>query len=74
MLIPSRGSAQKQTYASLKTRLDEFSNAAVGIEPEVAFDLFPVPTPAELKPEHASIESIGRSLYFCIPRNEKLCE
>jgi hypothetical protein len=70
-LIPSRGSAQKQTYASLKNRLDEFSNAAVDIEPEVAFDLFPAPPSAELKPEQASIESIGRSLYFCIPRNEK---
>ena len=70
-LIPSRGSAKKQTYASLKNRLDEFSNAAVGIEPEVAFDTFPAPLPADLNPEHASIESIGRGLYFCIPRNEK---
>lgn len=70
-LIPSRGSAQKQTYASLKNRLDEFSNAAIAIEPEIAFDLFPPAAPADLKPEHVSIESVGRSLYFCIPRNEK---
>src|SRR5262249_1347375 len=59
-LIPKRASAQKQTYASLRSRLDEFSNAAVDVEPEVAFDLFPPPSAAELRPEHASLESVGR--------------
>jgi hypothetical protein len=69
--IPRRGSAKKQTYASLKNNLDEFGNAAISIEAEIAFDLFPPPEVADAKPEHSVLESVGRSLYFCIPRNEK---
>ncbi len=71
-VIPRRGSAKKQTYASLKNDLDEFGNAAVKLEAEIAFDLFPPPQAAEAKPEHAVLESVGRSLYFCVPRNENL--
>lgn len=71
-VIPQRGSNKKQTYATLKNRLDEFGNAAVRLEAEIGFDLFPPPQPADAKPEQAVLESVGRSLYFCIPRNEKL--
>src|SRR5439155_24649850 len=28
--------------------------------------------PAAAKPEHAVLETVGRSLYFCVPRNEQL--
>ena len=70
--VPKRGSNTKQTYAKLKNNLDEFGNAAVRLEAEIAFDLFPPPLPAETKPEQTVLESVGRSLYFCIPRNEKL--
>lgn len=70
--IPKRGSNKKQTYASLKKNLDEFGNAAVKLEAEIGFDLFPPPQAADLKPENAVLESIGRSLYFCVPSNEKL--
>jgi hypothetical protein len=70
-VIPRRGSAAKQTYASLKNKLDEFGNAAVALEAEIAFDLFPPSEVADTKPEHVVLESIGRSLYFCVPRNEK---
>ncbi|WP_026600884.1 hypothetical protein [Methylomonas sp. 11b] len=69
--IPRRGSVKKQTYASLRNQLDEFGNAAVALEAEIAFDLFPPAEATETKPEHAVLESVGRSLYFCIPRNEK---
>jgi Tc toxin complex TcA C-terminal TcB-binding domain len=70
--VPRAGSNKKQTYSSLKDRLDEFGNAAVQLESEVAFDLFPPPTPADTKPEQTVLESVGRSLYFCVPRNEQL--
>ncbi|KWC42430.1 hypothetical protein WL51_03580 [Burkholderia ubonensis] len=70
--VPARGKNRKQTYASLKNELDEFGNAAVAIEAEIGFDLFPPPTEADARPEHTVLESIGRSLYFCVPRNEKL--
>jgi hypothetical protein len=71
-VIPSRGSNKKQTYASLRNNLDEFGNAAVRLEAEIAFDLFPPAEAGQVKPEHVLLESIGRSLYFCVPRNEKL--
>lgn len=70
--VPARGTNRKQTYASLKNKLDEFGNAAVALEAEIAFDLFPPPTEAEARPQQAVLESVGRSLYFCVPRNEKL--
>jgi hypothetical protein len=70
--IPARASVKKQSYASLKNSLDAFSNAAVGVEAELAGDLFPPPPPVTVRPEDAVIESIGRSLYFCVPRNERL--
>lgn len=70
--IPKRGSNKKQTYASLKKNLDEFGNAAVKLEAEIGFDLFPPPQAPNLNPESAVLESIGRSLYFCVPSNEKL--
>ena len=70
--LPARGTTRKQTYATLKNSLDEFSNAAVALEAEIAFDLFPPAPPSTEKPEHATLESIGRSLYFCVPRNDKL--
>lgn len=70
--VPKRGSNKKQTYVSLRNNLDEFGNAAVKIEAEIAFDLYPAPQPSETKPEHAILESIGHSLYFCVPHNEKL--
>src|SRR5262245_23308077 len=70
--VPTRGSNNKQTYATRKSSLDGFGNAAVRLEAEIGFDLFPPPQPADAKPEQAVLESVGRSLYFCIPRNEKL--
>jgi hypothetical protein len=70
--VPSTGSNKTQSYASLRNKLDEFSNAAVKLEAEIAFDLFPPPQPAATKPEQVVLQSIGQGLYFCIPRNEKL--
>lgn len=69
--VPKRGSNKKQTYASLKQNLDEFGNAAVKLEADIAFDLYPPAQPSQNAPEHALLESVGRSLYFCIPRNEQ---
>lgn len=70
--VPNQGSNRTQTYASLRNSLDEFSNAAVKLEAEIAFDLFPPPHPADTKPEQVVLQSIGQGLYFCIPCNEKL--
>lgn len=69
--IPRHGSSRKQTYASLRQSLDEFGNAAVRLEADIPFDLYPTPQPALENPADAMLQSVGRSLYFCVPRNEK---
>lgn len=69
--IPRTGSSRKQSYASLKQSLDEFGNAAVKLEAEIGFDLYPSPQGAQGNPADVMLQSIGRSLYFCVPRNDK---
>jgi hypothetical protein len=71
--IPKIAESKPLSYETLKPKLDAFNNAAVDVEPELGFDLFPPAAPAgETRPEHAAIESIGRGLYFCVPGNDKI--
>jgi hypothetical protein len=70
--IPRKGSLAKQTYASLRNDVDEFGNAARDLEADIPFDLAGPPRPVDGGPEDAPLESLGRSLYFCVPRNDKL--
>ncbi|WON73552.1 hypothetical protein [Nitrosospira sp. Is2] len=70
--IPKKGTLKTQTYASLRNDLDEFGNAAKELEAEIPFDLLGSGLPTEGSSEDVTLESVGRSLYFCIPRNEKL--
>ena len=70
--VPKKGSEGPQTYASLRSRLDEFGNALVDLETEVPFDLGPHPNKAAGTGMLNTVNSIGKSLYFCVPRNEKL--
>lgn len=70
--VPKKGSIKKQTYATLADDLDEFGNAARDLEAEIPFDLLPAPQPVNGRPEDEPLRSLGRSLYFCVPRNDKL--
>ena len=70
--VPRRGSVRAQTYADLRGRLDEFGNALVALEADIPFDVAPFPTPPSGTTQPASLTSIGRTLFFCIPRNDKL--
>ena len=67
-----KGSIANHTYASLRENLDEFGNAARDLEADIPFDLLGRGKPDEPPAEDAALESLGRSLYFCIPRNDKL--
>ncbi len=70
--IPPLGSSRPRTFAELKRQgLDAMGNALVDLEGEFPFNLGPPPQdgdPAAAGP----LFGIGRTLYFCIPRNEKL--
>lgn len=72
--VPKKGSVKTQTYASMRADLDEFGNVLREMEVDIPFDLAPVPTPASTDDEGKmqTLVSIGSSLYFCIPRNNKL--
>ena len=70
--IPPRGVVRTQTFAQLKNRpLDALSNALVELEGQFPFNLDPGPStpPGD---GGAPLFGIGRTLYFCVPRNNKL--
>jgi hypothetical protein len=69
--IPSRGTVRPKTFAQLKAQeLDAMGNALVELEGKFPLNLgFPKmqkTDPAE------PLFGIGRTFYFCIPRNDKL--
>lgn len=70
--VPKKGSVGPQTYADLRNSLDPFSNAMRDMEVDIPFDLAPHPVPVNNSGGGATLSSIGQSLYFCIPRNDKL--
>jgi hypothetical protein len=72
--VPVRESTRPQTYASLRSHLDEFGNALVGMETEVPFDLAPHPHKITKTEKVSSIGNTGQSAYFCTPRNDKLLQ
>ena len=71
--VPGKGSIRPQTYKNLRADLDEFGNALRVIESELPFDLAPLPTDVkEHDDRFRTLRSVGESLYFCVPRNDKL--
>ncbi|MGA2704760.1 MAG: insecticidal toxin protein [Isosphaeraceae bacterium] len=72
--VPSKGSERPQTYAQLRAHLDQFGNALVDLETAVPFDATPHPhEPPKSRKSH-SLAGIGKALYFCVPRNDKLLQ
>ena len=70
--VPEKGQHQPQTYASLRADLDKFGNALREIEAEVPFDsMLELPDTID-EGGMAALRSVGESLYFCVPRNDKL--
>ncbi len=73
--VPPRGTRTPKTYAQIKAAgIDKFGNAMIEMENDFPFNV--VPTTANQVDENASsaLFGIGRSLYFCIPQNDKLLE
>lgn len=71
--VPKKGSVRPQTYASLKKDLNEFGNALVELEASIPFDIMPHPNEEAAEGERfSSLSSIGKALYFCVPRNDRL--
>jgi len=72
--IPPRGMVQPKTFAQLKAAgLDPMGNALVELESKFPFNLGTPDPGGNTDGESAgALFGIGRTLYFCIPRNEKL--
>jgi receptor-binding and translocation channel-forming TcA subunit of Tc toxin len=72
--VPAKGTVLPQTYQSLRGRLDDLSNALVQLENTIPFDTIPAPGPSADGAAPRRLAGIGRSLYFCVPRNDKLMD
>lgn len=71
--VPKKGAVRPQTYANLRKDLDRFGNAMRDIEADVPFDLMPFPAEGGPGDERlVTLRSLGKALYFCVPRNDKL--
>jgi len=71
--VPTKGSMRPQTYANLRADLDKFGNAMRDVEADVPFDLMAFPTENTADNDRlATLRSLGKALYFCVPRNDKL--
>jgi hypothetical protein len=70
--VPKRPSVRPQTYANLKKDLSAFGNAIIDFEGDVGLDSGPHPNDVGDPDGHATLRSLGRALYFCVPRNDNL--
>lgn len=71
--VPSKGRLRPQNYANLRQDLREFGTVQRELEVAMDFDLMPFPADAAAgAPQMASLRSLGKALYFCVPRNDKL--
>ncbi|WP_438029769.1 insecticidal toxin protein [Sorangium sp. So ce233] len=70
--VPKKGTTKPQTYAGLRRELDRFGNALVEIEAEIPLDVAPHPGDAADLDRFSTLSSLGKTLYFGVPRNDKL--
>jgi Tc toxin complex TcA C-terminal TcB-binding domain len=71
--VPKKGTIRPQTYANLRQDLAQFGTVMRDMEPDLPFDLMPSPSiDAGDNDRLATLRSLGKALYFCVPRNDKL--
>lgn len=71
--IPPRGTVRPKTFALLKAAgLGSVGNALVDLEGQFPFNLAPPTSGSGDGSSAGPLFGIGQTLYFCIPRNEKM--
>jgi hypothetical protein len=71
--VPRKGTVRRQTYANLRQDLGQFGTVLRDVEADLPFDLMPFPAgDGEDDGRLATLRSMGRALYFCVPPNDKL--
>lgn len=71
--VPKKGAVRPQNYANLRNDLKQFGIVMRNMEPDLPFDVMPFP--ADVTGDNnrlATVGSLGKALYFCVPRNDKL--
>ena len=71
-VVPVKASTARQTYATIRPNLDQFSNALVDMEVDIPFDTGPSPAPGTDPTGMNTLNSVGQTLFFCIPQNTTL--
>jgi hypothetical protein len=69
--VPRQATPRPQTYAKLRADLDMFGNAAREVETDIPFELMSFPPGGTGQPV-PGIRTLGISLYFGVPRNDRL--
>jgi hypothetical protein len=70
--IPPRGSVGARSFQQLKASLDQTGNAWVELEGKFPSLLTSASARGRASADAGPLFGIGRTLYFCIPRNDKL--
>ncbi len=70
--VPRRGTVAPQTFASLRDKLDAFGNALVDFENQFPFNQYQPAVEQVDNDQTGNLLGVGKTLYFCIPPNEKL--
>jgi hypothetical protein len=71
--VPKKGTVRSQNYNNLRQDLNQFGIVMRDMEADLPFDLMPFPIDdTGDNDRHATLRSLGKALYFCVPRNDKL--
>lgn len=71
--VPTKGEIRPKNYRQLKDAgLGELSTVLSEVEANIPFDLLPLPGGATASPGLVTLSSLGKSLYFGVPANDKL--
>ncbi|MDP9793851.1 hypothetical protein J2S43_002363 [Catenuloplanes nepalensis] len=70
--VPTRGRTRPRTFAQLKAQgLDPTGNVLVALEGAFPFNLG-IPSGTATADASAPLFGLGRTLYFCVPRNDRM--
>jgi hypothetical protein len=71
--VPQKGTMKPQTYDNLRKDLAKFGTVLRDVEADAPFDLMPLPAEdGAASPQTGAVRSLGKALYFGVPRNDKL--
>jgi hypothetical protein len=71
--VPRKGSMKPQTYDNLRKDLAKFGTVLREVEADAPFDLLPLPAAdGATSPQTSVVRSLGKALYFGVPRNDRL--